>query len=161
MKKSAILVFILIVILIILVMIGWHIRNLNTSINQSPKLVVGFPDIPVYPKANLISSVSEPNADGIIYQSIWEVSESVPNISSWYIKSLEDSGWIIDVKPADLNANDIQNIISIKGDNTLNLAIIKKAEKKKVEITAEFFPEVKDEPAFQEYDERVFQEIVE
>jgi hypothetical protein len=66
------------------------------------------------------------------------------------MKALPDSGWVIDVKPGDLNAGDIQNIISVKDNKVLNLGIIKKADEKKVTITAEFFPEAEDDDYDQE-----------
>ncbi len=144
-KKTAVLALFLTLLLLISGFMIWRIRNPGISTVQTPKLAVGFPEIPVYPKANLISSVSKPDTDGTFYQSIWEVSASVPDISGWYLKSLPDSGWVIDVKPADINVPDIQNIISFKEDKTLNLGIIKEADGNNVKITAEFFPPVKDE----------------
>src|SRR4030042_2088338 len=89
-------------------------NSLNKSESQEVVLIKDFPEIPVYPKANLILSLSEPDNNGTFYQSVWEVNASVPEISAWYMKSLPDSGWIIDVKPADIDATDIQNIIAIK-----------------------------------------------
>lgn len=149
-NKTAVLAFFLTVLLIILGFVAWRIRNPGTSTVQTPKLAAGFPEIPVYPGANLISSASEPKAGGTFYQSTWEVNAGVPDISVWYLRSLPDSGWMIDVKPADINVDDIQNIISVKEDKTLNLGIIKEADGNSVKITAEFFPPVKDEEVIEE-----------
>jgi hypothetical protein len=116
----------------------------RTSHQDSVALVEGFPDIPVYPKAILVASDAQSVTDGIIYKSIWEVGSTVPNISDWYQRSLPESGWVIDVKPADSAAIDIQNIISVKAENTLNLGIISRGTGQQAQITAEFFPKTRD-----------------
>ena len=69
------------------------------------KLIDGFPEIPVYPDAELVGS-SKPNGnfeETQGYRAKWYVSGTVMEVMDWYIEELSMKGWTI-VSPNDSTA---------------------------------------------------------
>ena len=111
---------------------------------QKVSLPEGFPETPVYLDSKLVGSVSEERRSGQYFKGTWNTDSSVPDVATWYVNNLRDSGWIIDIEPADYKADDIQYLVALKNGTTLQLSLIKK-EDNKVQIVAEYQPKDDDE----------------
>ena|SRR4030042_4950295 len=151
-KKIGIILSIAISLLSLFILIILIIfKNPQNVINLFRKPVVqkivlpeGFPDIPHYNDATLVASVSEPRGEGQYLSGTWNTDSSVSDVSTWYKNILNDTGWIIDIEPADYKANDIQYLVAFKNGTRLQLSMIKKEDINKVQIIAEFQPIVED-----------------
>ena len=63
------------------------------------QLVVDFPEFPVYPGANIVSSYKKQEGEKVGFEANWEVDVSVGEIMVWYIDSLSQSGWVFEEEP--------------------------------------------------------------
>ncbi len=106
-----------------------------------PKIVAGFPDIPAYPDAVLISSteITDPTVKdvGKRYVTTWESRQSVPALSLWFREKITQKGWMLTIPPGD-ETMDIQQIDFEKANTTLTLSLVRQGNK--TEITINYRP---------------------
>lgn len=94
--------------------------------NKEAELVSGFPQVPIYPSATLISSFVE-EVEVIktpVYDAVWSSDKSVPEIAGWYRQSLTNDGWTIHVPAGDQN-QDVQFMAFKKDPNVFHLSLVK------------------------------------
>lgn len=131
-----VLITLLIILLVARILIGLMLPR--------QALVAGFPKLPSYPKAQLIYSQKVAKKSGrekfFGYSAAWESTDSVPVISKWFKNKLLGWGWSLDVRPADEDTQEIQNIIYKKGEQIVILSLITKKEKSLSEITIDYLP---------------------
>ncbi len=121
--------------------------NKGTSTQGVALLAQGFPILPIYPNAKLLSSTSDPQEGqmyvGIKYSATWEVKKRVPEVTKWYIDKLKNAGWRVDSLPADPNAKDVQLATFDDPSYALSMSFIGGGGGT-TKITAEFSTNYKD-----------------
>lgn len=104
---------------------------------SSGKFVAGFPDFPIFPNANIVSSqitqaVPAPNPEPPSYQAYLESDKSVAEIISWYTTDLKTAGWVM-VTPADPSTPTDESIV-ITNDGLTASVNVEKMEKSRISI---------------------------
>src|SRR3989344_4071432 len=89
------------------------------------------------PKATLIKSQAN-TAEEIVFNAVWESTQSVPEVTKWYLKELQKNGFTLDVPPADPEDGNIQFAKLYKERYILNISFIKNHKSGKVEIVTEY-----------------------
>ena len=87
-------------------------KYINKIDNQNVTLPEGFPDLPVYPKAELSSHYDE-EMEGEIehkYEATWEINESVPVVMDWFTNS-KNNNWKVIIPPFDPGATGAQEAV--------------------------------------------------
>ena len=62
-------------------------------------VIYDFPQFPVYPGANIVSSYKKEEGDRVGFSTSWVSGEPVGEITNWYVGELQDLGWIILISP--------------------------------------------------------------
>jgi hypothetical protein len=107
------------------------------------KLVEGFPATLVYPNAKFTDSEKRAHFLGeFSYHGTWETADSVPTVMAWYLEKLPKEGWFIDDYPADKKAEDIQFIDGHKGEQPIQVSVIRDQNSSLTQIVIEY-PAVK------------------
>lgn len=109
---------------------------------KQPQLVTNFPQLPIYPQAVLLSSSIEGEGEKIKYSGSWETKDTVPEVGAWYSETLKNSGWLLDLLPADPQENKIQLWVAQKGETKLHLSLERQDDASSTLITAEFPPKI-------------------
>jgi hypothetical protein len=129
------------VLIVISVLIYLLVRNSKTEMSpnvslggKSVILTAGFPDIPVYPQAQLIDSTKdEQSQGGPFYTTHWAVGGQVSEIMTWYTDKLTHTGWSVFVTPGDSQSPNIQFSEFRKGESYLQLSVVKNQQKISIE----------------------------
>jgi len=111
----------------------WFIKDTGSG----QKLPPGFPDVSVYTGAKLVSANKKTTEKGDSYQGIWHSNNSVLAITDWYIKTIKNSGWTIEILPANAPGSTISYLVAKKSDTVLQLSIVSQPGTL-TEITADF-----------------------
>lgn len=112
-SKKKIIIFIIVFLLLVLTLFFFQNSDLNKReveissqdletyvvLNESDKLVTGFPDLPRYPDSQIIGSKSYTEEGGIGFEAEYNVESTIDEIISWYKQHLVDSGWEISYEP--------------------------------------------------------------
>ena len=98
------------------------------------QLIAGFPEFPVYPGANIVSSYKKQEGDKVGFEANWEADASVNEIIVWYIDALRESGWVFEEEP-ELDYTSEQQLIARKDETTVYLTA--EREEGVTEINAE------------------------
>jgi len=90
--------------------------------------------VKTYPKAEFVQTVSDPNNVELVKTTL-TTNDSVPDVSNWYLKNYLDSGWQLDIPPADSQSGDVQFIRLVKNkgqyaDEYLGVSLIKGSDGK-------------------------------
>lgn len=113
MKFSIKFPFLLIIALLLVALTGVLIRQNDKPESQSEGDGVANEEVlaslPVYPGSKLINSSSSTSENKESSSYVWEVSESVENLSSFFADELENDGWSVEINSL---------VISYKKDNT-------------------------------------------
>jgi hypothetical protein len=150
-KSFSKLLFITLGILLIIVVAGvllWQFGGLSTEnkvqkSGSEPRIVEGFPDTSIYPKAQFKDSEKRPHFLGdFSYHGTWETTDSVPTVMAWYLEKLPQDGWSIDDYPADRKAEDVQFVDGHKGEEPIQVSVIKNKKIGLTQIVIEY-PAVK------------------
>jgi len=115
MKNIIIISGVIIIVLIAVFMIG-NKQSDNISVNQSDEqtrdanktieeqeFVNNFPNVPIYPGAKLEKTSTNKTPYGQFYEGVWKVQGQVPEVIKWYVRELEQTGWLVKLPSADLN----------------------------------------------------------
>jgi len=112
-KISVLLLIILSVTTLLIIKYPQFFSKIFKNVNkQSVTLPEGFPDLPVYPKAELSSHYDE-EMEGEIehkYEATWEINESVPVVMDWFTNS-KNNNWKVIIPPFDPGATGAQEAV--------------------------------------------------
>jgi hypothetical protein len=123
----------------------------NLTGKTGQKLVSGFPTSPVYPNAELKSSQktlhhsTEDNTEDFTYHGTWETTDSVPTVMDWYLKKLPQDGWLIDDYPANKKEENIQFIDAHKGNQTIQVSVIRDKGTQMTKVILEYPYEIPED----------------
>ncbi len=124
---------------LILIALAVILAAAASSFKRKP--VAGFPDIPAYPGATLISSseIIDGTVKGVgkRYVATWESRQSAPVLSLWFRDNLPKYGWTLTIPPGDENMT-IQQIDFGKDNTTLTVSLVGIGNK--TEITVNYRP---------------------
>ena len=86
------------------------------------QLVAGFPEFPVYPGANIVSSYKKQEESKVGFEANWEADASVSEVIVWYIDALRESGWVFEEEPDDLSISE-QSLVAKKDNLRVYLTV--------------------------------------
>ena len=81
----------------------YNLGSYQEKSSVTGSLVSGFPDIPVYPKAQLLESKSYDEDGGVGYLAKYQANDQLISIFTWYKKELTKGGWEISTEPDNLD----------------------------------------------------------
>lgn len=110
------------------------------------KLLKGVPDFPIYPGAQILHSYIKHEKNLVGYEAEWQASDTVSNITSWYVNSLTTAGWTVTRIPELLAkitppgpVDEIEFMVTaVKNNTTVNLIIENEQDLTISHIHAEF-----------------------
>ena len=86
------------------------------------QLVPDFPEFPVYPGANIVSSYKKQEESKVGFEANWEVEASVNEIMVWYSDALKESGWVFEEEPV-VDETSEQQLIVRKDETRVYLTV--------------------------------------
>jgi hypothetical protein len=89
---------------------------------QTETVSQNVPDFAVYPNSSVVESSSE---DQESFSAELNLNETVKEVSSWYIDTLQKENWEIDSSSFDPNNEEVQNIRATKGELSIIVSVIK------------------------------------
>ncbi len=109
--------------------------DVNLNINEE-KLT-----IPAYPGTKLISTSTDPKEgltyNGIRFSASWSSKDSVDKVMDWYLKDLQQKGWVLEISP-DGTVADIKLATLHNDKYTLNVSVFKNKDDGLTKIALEY-----------------------
>lgn len=113
--------------------------------NQQKSVSLNIKDeaisVSLYPNAKVTATTTDPNEGqtyiGTRFSVTQETNDSVPKATQWYLDSLKNQGWIIDV-PLGNPTSDIQYVSLHNDKYTLRLSVFKNTETGKTNVVTEY-----------------------
>ncbi len=141
-KKERLFLIIAVVLLTITGIVVYKQLNVMPTAAPGVALPEGFPVMPIYPRAKLVDSRSDPLEGalyiGVRYGATWEVKKPLPVVVKWYKEKLQALGWTLDIESSNSDATDVQLSTFYNKDYSLNMSFTREAGSKLTKIIAEF-----------------------
>jgi len=101
--------------------------------------------LPAYPNATLTSTNIKMLRFNSVYEGEWQTKDDIASVASWYLSSLSERGWKINIPSADIQNQKVQLwVFEKKWNQLLNLSFLKEATNSPTRIIVEMGPKNHD-----------------
>lgn len=83
---------------------------------EEGQLVAGFPSVPQYPGATLLSSYRKVDGTRAGYEAKWEIDEPIITVVPWFIEEFTEGGWDWTIIEAPETFENTEQEILVTGD---------------------------------------------